>query len=435
MVKAIDDGILLQNQMWQRERLAIALLSSLNYRTGELSGYLFNIACGVSQLLNVDWSVVTLCQQGFEKVLASSINIGVGEHVYSLHGSLTNTVIETGNSLVVEDTSKHPEYGQPPEGYRAYLGIPLRTAEGEVIGTICSFHHESREFSPEEIQFTELLAERAATAIDNYRLYKQQCQFNHILEAEVEKRTAELKATQSKLLEKERLAVMGEFAAMIVHEIRNPLTTMIMGLKYSQKTILSSAAQERLSLAVSEAYRLDNLLSEILLYAKPQILQICELEVNKFISELLVLVYEMPEAISRKIEFIPSSNPVKILADENKLKQVFINIICNACEVIADGDIVKWEVDVSLPDQVCINICNGGEPIPPEILSKLTQPFFSTKPHGTGLGLAIAERIIHAHYGKLSIESDIAKGTIVSVRLPIATFKRLGHFEVCKDNL
>ncbi|WP_414753217.1 ATP-binding protein [Anabaena sp. CCY 9910] len=433
MVKAIDDGIFLQNQMWQRERLAIALLSSLNYRTGELSGYLFNIACGVSKLLNVDWSVVTLCQQGFEKVLASNINMGVGEHVYSLHGSLTNTVIETGNSLVVEDTSKHPEYGQPPEGYRAYLGIPLRTAEGEVIGTICSFHHESREFSPEEIQFTELFAERAATAIDNYRLYKEQCQFNHILEAEVEKRTAELKATQSKLVEKERLAAIGEFAAMIVHEIRNPLTTMIMGLKYSQKTILSSAAQERLSLAISEACRLDNLLSEILLYAKPQVLQICELEVNKFISELLVLVRQMPEALSRKIEFIPSSTSVKILADKDKLKQLFINTIRNACEAISAGEVVQWEVNISSPDEVCINICNRGEPIPPEILSKLTQPFFSTKPHGTGLGLAIVQRIVHAHYGKLSIESDTAKGTMVSVRLPIATFKSLGHFEVCQD--
>lgn len=112
----------------------------------------------------------------------------------------------------------------------------------------------------------ELFAERAATAIDNYHLYQQQCQFNQILEAEVENRTAQLRAAQAKLVEQERLAAIGEFAAIIVHEIRNPLTTMIMGLKYAKKTLVTEAAQERLSLALSEASRLEKLLSQILLY-------------------------------------------------------------------------------------------------------------------------------------------------------------------------
>jgi signal transduction histidine kinase len=417
MMETLDNGTLWQNQIWQRERQAIALLSSLNYRSGELSSYLHDIACGVSELLEVDWSVVTLCQQGFERVLASSIDMGEGEHVYSLHGLLTGTVIEIGRSLAVEDAERYPEYGQAPEGYCAYLGIPLRTAAGEVIGTICSFHHQPREFTPAEIQVGELFAERAATAIDNYRLYQQQCQFNQILESEIGQRTAELHAVQAKLVEQERLAAIGEFAAIIVHEIRNPLTTMLMGLKYAKKTLLTEAAQERLSLALSEGNRLENLLSEILLYSKPQVLQLCELDVNEFINELLKPMCEMPEAVARQIEFIPASSPVKILADKDKLKQVFINIVRNACEAISPGDIVKWEIDNSSPDQVCINICNGGEPIPPEILSKLTQPFFSTKSGGTGLGLAITKRIVNAHGGELSIQSDIKTGTKVCIQL------------------
>lgn len=418
MIKAIDNKTL-QNQMWQRERRAIALLSSLNYRTGELNNYLYNVACGVSELLNVDWSVVTLCQKGFEKVLASSIDIGEGEHLYSLHGSLTGTVVETGRSLAVEDANKYPEYGEAPEGYCAYLGIPLRTSEGEVIGTICSFHQQPREFSLEEIQLGELFAERAATAIDNYHLYKQQRQFNHLLEAEVQKRTTELRAAQAKLVEQERLAAIGEFAAMIVHEIRNPLTTMSMGLKYFQKTVATQSAQERLSLALGEASRLENLLSEILLYAKPQVLQLCELDVDKFMRELLDYTSQMPEAASRQIEFIPASVPIKILGDRDKLKQVFINIVRNAYEAVSPGDVIRWEVEISCPKQVCIHVCNGGEPIPPEVLSKLTQPFFSTKPTGTGLGLAITKRIVNAHSGEFSIQSDTVTGTKVSVQLPV----------------
>ncbi|MEH2059022.1 MAG: ATP-binding protein [Nostoc sp.] len=419
MSKTSDNEMLLHKQTWQRERQIIARLSSLNYRTGELGSYLHNIACGVSELIGVDWTVVTFCQEGFETVLASSLEMGEGEHIYALHGLLTGTVIETGHSLAVEDAQKHPEYGQAPEGYCAYLGIPLRTAESEVIGTICSFNQQPRNFTKEDIQIVELFAERAATAIDNYHLYQQQCKFNHILEIEVEKRTAELQAAQAKLLEQERLAAIGEFAAIIVHEIRNPLTTMLMGLKYFRKSILTESAQERLALALSEASRLERLLSEILLYAKPQVLQLCELEVNEFIHELLVCIREMPEALERKIEFIPALPRVKILGDKDKLKQVFINIVRNACEAVSAGDIVKWEVDCSHTDKVCINVHNGGEVISSEVIAKLFQPFFSTKPCGTGLGLAISKGIVNAHSGKLLISSDLLTGTTVSVELPV----------------
>ncbi|RCJ18173.1 ATPase [Nostoc minutum NIES-26] len=421
MSKANDEEMLLQ-PTWQRERQIIARLSSLNYRTGELGSYLHNIACGVSELIGVDWTVVTFCQEGFETVLASSLEMAEdAPRVYALHGRLIATVIQIGRTLAVEDAVANPEYGKPAPGYRAYLGIPLQTSEGQVFGTVCSFHRQAREFTKEEIQIVELFAERAATAIDHYHLYQQQCQFNHILEAEVEKRTAELRAVQAKLLEQERLAAIGEFAAMIVHEIRNPLTTTIMGLKYFKKTILTEAAQERLSLALSEASRLENLLSEILLYAKPQVLQLSELDVNEFICELLMPMCEMPEALSRQIEFIPALSTVKILGDRDKLKQVFINIVRNACEAVLPGDVIKWKVYSSSLDKVCINVCNCGEPISPEILPKLTQPFFSTKSSGTGLGLAITKRIVNAHGGELSIQSDTVTGTTVSVQLPVAS--------------
>ena len=419
MSKANEEEIFLQNQPWHGQLEAMAVLSTLNYRTGELSSYLNNIASGVSQLMAVDWSVVTLCQQGFDRVLASSIYMGEGEHVFSAHGQLAGTVIETGCSLAVEDATKNSQYGRPPEGYCSYLGIPLRTAQGEVIGTICSFGKQPRKFTKEEIQIVELFAERAATAIDHYHLYQQQCQFSKALEAEVEKRTAELRTAQAKLVEQERLAAIGEFAAIIVHEIRNPLTTMIMGLKYFKKTVFSEAAVERLSLALGEASRLERLLSEILLYAKPQVLQLSELDINEFIYELLLPIGEMPEALERQIKFIPVSPTVRILADKDKLKQVFINILRNACEAISPGDVVKWEINTSLTNKIYINVHNGGEAIPPDVISKLTQPFFSTKSGGTGLGLAITKRIINAHGGELVIQSDVPRGTTVSVELPL----------------
>ncbi|MBX9257794.1 hypothetical protein H1Q63_28380 [Desmonostoc muscorum CCALA 125] len=95
------------------------------------------------------------------------------------------------------------------------------------------------------------------------------------------------------------------------------------------------------------------------------------------------------------------------------------DIVRNACEAVAPGDIIKWTIDFSRTGKICINVLNGGEPIPSEVIDKLATPFFSTKPCGTGLGLAITKRIVNAHNGELLISSDLLTGTTVSVQLPV----------------
>jgi hypothetical protein len=403
---------------WQQAQPILEALSGLSYRTGELDRYLQEIARSVSDLIELDWSVVTLCQDNIERVMASSIALGEGEHIYSLHGSLTATVMKTGKTLCIENAATNSEYGCPPEGYVSYLGIPLRTSTGEVIGTICSFCREPRLFTTEEVAVVELFAERAATAIDNYYLYQQQIKFNEVLEAEVAKRTEELRLAQVQLIERERLAAIGEFASMIVHEIRNPVTTIMMGLNHFQKIYTSERDRMRVALALDEAHRLQNLLQEILLYAKPQQLNLEKLELNSWIQTILPTLREMPEAEARQIEFFPLSSTVDILIDRDKFKQVLINLVRNACEAIAPGEVVSCRIE-SQPQEVWISIHNQGEPIPTELLSKLTQPFCSGKPGGTGLGLAIVKRIVDAHGGSLSIQSDALKGTKIKIKLPL----------------
>jgi len=410
--------------MLRQDRRVLEVLSALSYRADELDSHLHTIACNVSQLLGIDWSVVTLCHNSFERLLASSIDLGEGEHTYPLHGLLTEKVVQSGCSLVVENTQANLAYGKGPEGYRAYLGVPLRTSQGETIGTICSFHKRPRRFTREEVRIAELFAERAATAIDNYHLYQQQRQFSSILEAQVEERTQELYAAQTKLLEQERLAAIGEFAATIVHEIRNPLTTVLMGLNYFKRTDLSAPAQARLSLALDEAGRLERLLKEILHYAKPQELQLEKLDVNEFLTAMMGLMKDMPEAVGQQLQFVPAPIPVTVMADRDKLKQVLINVGRNACEAVGAGEQVQWSVkSVNAgvqSERVCICVQNGGKPIPPEVLPRLTEAFYTTKSSGTGLGLAIVKRIVEAHSGTLSIQSSVSAGTTVRIELPCA---------------
>ena len=522
------------------EQQALEVLSSLSYRTGELSYYLQEIALGVSKLIGVDWSVVTLCQSGFETVLASSLGMEEGNPTYSLHGFVANTVVQTGHSLVVEDTRISPECGYLPEGYQAYLGVPLLPPQGEVIGTVCAFHRQPRHFTAEEVRLAEIFAERAATAIDNYQLYQQQQQVNLQLQAEIRERkeveqalresearfralveqavdaflvvdaggrfldanqracenlgytreellmlsvpdvqkklpsggfaklwqqlapgqpvtidgihqrkdgttfpvevrigllasgehqlvlalardvTERKRAEQEMLKAIAALAEVGELAAMIVHEVRNPLTTVLMGLNSLRRLNLPVPVRERLTLSLAEAERIRNLLKEILLYAKPHALQQSELELNGFITEMLEPIHMMPSALNRQIEFVPAPAPIKVWGDKDKLKQVFINLVDNACEAIAEGEVVTWSVEPDpITNHIYIRIHNRGEPIPLQVLPKLTKPFYTTKPSGTGLGLAIVKRIVDAHGGELLLASSEIEGTVVSVRLPL----------------
>ncbi len=398
-------------------------LSSLSYRNGELEVYLKQITKGISHLINLDWSVVTLCWDDTEKILASSLDMGEGEHLYSLHGSLTGAVVKFGKTLAVEDAIACTDYGKPPEGYRAYLGIPLRIPKGEVIGTLCSFCKQPRQFTQDEIQITELFAERSATAIDNYNLYQYQQKFNETLEAALAKRTVELRTAQAQLIEQERLAAIGEFTSMIVHEIRNPVTTMTMGLKFFQKLHTAGPENERATLALDESQRLHNLLSEVLTYAKPQVLQLAETEIKAFLESMLPTLTEMPEGENRQLAIVLPQQPIVILADPDKLKQVLINLVRNAYEAIAPSESVTCTV-MTESDVAKIKIHNGGPPISANILPKLTQPFCSTKASGSGLGLAIVKRILEAHHGSLAIQSAACEGTVVQIQLPLANLEK-----------
>jgi len=120
-----------------------------------------------------------------------------------------------------------------------------------------------------------------------------------------------------------------------------------------------------------------------------------KVDLRAFVEKMVVSLREMPEAEEKFIEFKKNSNSGEILADQDKLKQVLINLVRNACEAITPGEVVNCNIELdSLSDSLCLKIHNGDPPIPSELLLKLTQPFCSTKSGGTGLGLAIVKRII-----------------------------------------
>ena len=249
--------------------------------------------------------------------------------------------------------------------------------------------------------------------------------------AELERQRAQAKAdhTQRILAERERLASIGEFASMISHEIRSPLSTIGMALEYVQGDNPSDKAMKRIKLAITEKDRLQSLLNEILLFAKPHLLNREPIDLDALIRETISTLEQGPESEHRQIDYRSEDRPVSVSGDRDKLMQVLINLVSNACQAVSKDDRVTIVLsDIPQRGKISIEVRNPGN-IPSENLEKLTQPFFTTKSQGTGLGLAIAKRIVDAHDGQLQIQSDAQHGVCASIRLPMYEGKRVKEQE------
>jgi signal transduction histidine kinase len=277
---------------------------------------------------------------------------------------------------------------------QSYAGIPLLTSTGELLGHLAVLDDKPMDSTERNRAILEIFAARAAAEMERLQMEKALA----------------------------RLAEIGELAATIVHEVRNPLTTIMMGLNAFKKLELTDRFQEYLNLSLDEADRLERLLSQILLYSRPQTLDRSQLELNSFITETLHTLQTIPVAAGKYLNFRANNSPLNILADRDKLKQVLINLITNACEAVSTGETISISIHKSEDRRICISIHNGGTPIHADILPQLTKPFFTTKASGTGLGLAIVKRIVEAHDGEFGIESEAGVGSIVKVQLPLMLF-------------
>jgi signal transduction histidine kinase/HAMP domain-containing protein len=217
------------------------------------------------------------------------------------------------------------------------------------------------------------------------------------------------------LVENTRLATIGQFASGIVHEIRNPLATISLALEHI-KTLeqLPPGGRKRADLAGAEVTRLERLLADILVYAKPLTLERSAVDLVGLVEETVAA--ESVEAAEFQVRSAPCP---AVAADTDRLRQVLINLLRNARQASPAGSPVSIRCEPLGTDRVEVEIANQGEPIPEGKLERVFEPFFTSKGGGTGLGLAIVRRIVSAHGGEITLESDEKSGTRAKLRLPI----------------
>lgn len=221
----------------------------------------------------------------------------------------------------------------------------------------------------------------------------------------------------------EKLTTVGQLAAGVAHEIRNPLTTLRGFLQLQQQT-------ERLNLShvaimLSELDRINLIVGEFLILAKPQAARFVRKDVRNVLEDVIALMNS--EAHLHNIEFKPlfTEDSCFISCEENQLKQVFINLLKNAIEAMPAGGPIHIHV-TNKRDTVSITITDEGTGIPEDMLSRIGDPFFTGKESGTGLGIMVSQRIIHNHKGMMDFQSQVNAGTSVFVSLPALKDKAAG---------
>jgi PAS domain S-box-containing protein len=214
----------------------------------------------------------------------------------------------------------------------------------------------------------------------------------------------------------ERVSAIGELAAGIAHEIRNPLTTLKGFVQLLEKKVEDSMY---LDLMNSELSRIELITNEFLMLAKPQVTKYQEEDLTFILKSVITMLNTQPIMSNTYIRMETEIDRPMIKGDSNHLKQVFINVLKNAIESMTEGGEILVKVQPSKNNKVIIQFIDQGIGIPQELLPKLGEPFYSLKEKGTGLGLMISFKIIKEHQGDVNIFSSVGEGTTVKVYLPL----------------
>lgn len=294
-----------------------------------------------------------------------------------------------------------------------FVAAPLVSRE-TTIGMIVVDNPDSvREISSDNMNFLRLFANQAGMAIENSMLYTR-----------IEDAHLNLKDARERLVHGERMAAIGEMAANLAHELKNPLVT-IGGFAGRLLKLLPAKTREHqyADTIVSEVSRLEKMLAEILAFSRKPTICFSMCNLVEIIQDCLTNCATTFEDHNITISFSGNDRAWPVSGDAHQLKQVFLNLILNACDVMPEGGRLSLTGAVSNSSKdkknIIISIEDTGGGVQKEMLPQIFNPFFTTKNHGTGLGLAIANRIILNHFGTIEVHNT-GMGAAFTITLPLA---------------
>lgn len=293
------------------------------------------------------------------------------------------------------------EVSQSLEAMNANLCLAIRSESGDLYGVLALRDERMRDaYSPEEIQLLAGVAAQAAIALENSRLYQR-------------------------LKERDRLAALGEMAAGLAHEIRNPLGAIKASAQYLTESDADEGDSEFLDIIVDEVDRLNRVVGSFLDYARPARGDPSPTDVNAAVERTVLLVRPECQAAGVEVELCLGEELPRVSIDVEQMRQVLLNLVNNAVQAMEGRDRKRITVatarvkgDARVRAGATVSVEDTGSGIPADVLPNLFVPFVTTKLRGTGLGLAISQRIVNAAGGRIEVRTREGTGTTVVVQLP-----------------
>lgn len=232
------------------------------------------------------------------------------------------------------------------------------------------------------------------------------------------------KQIEDRLQHAERLAALGRLIAGVAHEVRNPLATIRLRVQMCQEDSANPDVRESCAIALQEIERLNGMVNRLLSFSRPVQLEAESTDLGQLVEQRLANFAELARGHNVQFSVNSNHNPKPVQVDQDRIAQVFDNIIQNAIDAMPrSGGTLRINVvaEEKTPEcsKVCVEFNDTGEGIHSDVLSHIFDPFFTTKSSGTGLGLSICHELVQAHGGEIQVASVPGSGTTVRVVLPV----------------
>ena len=338
-----------------------------------------------------------------------------GQHI-SLDAGIAGWVMQHKTSTIVEDAQRDLRFYDEIDlltsiTTRSLLAVPL-IAKDRIIGVLEVINKVDGAFNDHDRELLEALANSAAVAIDNARLYQEMIDQIQVL-----------RATQVKLIHSEKMGALGRLIASISHEINNPLQSIQGCLTLAKEELESPIRPEKieryLDIAEDEIERIATIVRRVRDFYRPSGQEHAPTDLHQTLESVLELSGKELQHSHVNVERIWDPAIPLIVANPDHLKQVFLNLVINAIDAMPEGGDLSIRTILD-HESVSIEFTDTGVGMPSEVQARLFEPFFTTKSQGSGLGLSISYGIIQEHEGQILVQSEVGKGTTFTIVLPIA---------------
>lgn len=338
-------------------------------------------------------------------------------HAYIVARVLDNPELSqwnsTDNSLLGESL---------PHGFM----IPLRYTDSDTMSGLMVVGGQL-ELDDEHLQIAQGIARQANLALRNAELFELKANYAADLEQQVEERTRELKSAQQLLIRAEKLSSIGRLAASIAHEINNPLTPIRINLDDMLEDVQmgNNVDAKTIEMTLESVERISRIVSRLLEFTVKRSSDDIDhqlIDIDHIIQAVVALVSKSFEHQKKEI-VLKLGHPPMISGSRDGIEQVFLNLLLNASQAMKEGGRVIVQTSYN-EGNVVIKVGDNGHGIPQDLIENIFEPFMTTKEDGSGLGLFVSYGIIQNHNGHIEVESYVNKGTLFTVRLPVADTQR-----------